>query len=309
VLTLPGLDAQEDMLALKEDLAESSPAPPPDERKPVVLNLAGPHDTDAQRRKAAGENVTDPTQSFWADVADSFRLPLRARGLSIMAIVGIYLLIEMWVGKLGLLGAILNRGIVLLGWLLWAWVCGFYWNIVADTCRGEDDLPAPFADSSSPYDMLLAPVQYLATYLWAFLPMIVVGAWGYWKTGHVNVTAVLILWGLGVFLWPMTVLTICLHGASLSVLRYDLQFRTILSAFPTYLATCLVVLVVKWIEFAAVLNFLLPDFVQTYFWWIGLPSIVILLLSIVYFYLNMAAMRMVGLFYRHGKEHFPWAAE
>jgi hypothetical protein len=151
---------------------------------------------------------------------------------------------------------------------------------------------------------------YFGTYLWVFLPMIVAATWGYWRTGQVNVPAVLILWGLGVFLWPMTVLTIALHGANLSVLRYDLQLRAILAAFPKYLATCLVILGVKWFEFAVALNILFPGYFEAYFWRLGgIPLILKPVLGVGYIYLNMVALRMVGLFYRHGKEHFPWAAE
>jgi len=78
----------------------------------------------------------------------------------------------------------------------------------------------------------------------------------------------------------------------------------------SHIINCEGLLVVKWVEFAIVLNFLFPEFFQERLWWLGMiPSIAKWVLGVGYIYLNMVAMRMVGLFYRHGKEHFPWAAE
>lgn len=117
------------------------------------------------------------------------------------------------------------------------------------------------------------------------------------------------LFALGVFIWPMTILTIALHGFTMNALRYDLQLISIGRAFAPYLAIFGMLILTLGLGSGFVLEALnlLPasqtiQAVRSSF--VGSVAIMS-----VQTYMMLVSMRIIGLFYRHYKSRFAWQAE
>ena len=324
-LLQPGEDglpafADEDELPLAE------PAPPPSAPDgPLVLELSPLSFDVARLEREKNDIFTDPTRSFWADAWLSFAIPFRARGLWILLIVlGWQILLYLMTvgGVRWLSGLVLN---LVLNGLFTCWLYGMFLSMVAETCRGQDEMPSSFAepDMSTMADIIRPIFLFLGSVAWVWLPLSIYAVVYYWRGKVLGGTADLGimagLWGLGVFIWPMTLLTISLHDLSFSPLRYDRQLLTIGRAFTQYLAIWPLLLLTLgshlliWgITMQPWANAIIPR-LQMPYPMIGKVQIVTTGLAILGWplqtYLMLVSMRIIGLFYRHNKRHFAWLAE
>lgn len=251
------------------------------------------------------------SRGFWPDLGHSFIYVARGRGPFI------FIMMVLMVVARSILGIIPvpifpAAGRLLLTGLLFA----YYFEIVGETCRGEDELPSFGGGSGFLDDVVFPFFKYVATYAWVLLPAI---AW--WISliyrGRVEMLVIpteavdiWILGGLvllGVFLWPMTALSVAINGFTLDVVRYDLQLITIARAPLGYLAIWLLLVAANAIMVASALALQLAAAVLG--GGLALAMGAILLTAIAAAYATVVSMRAIGLFYRHYKDRFAWAAE
>lgn len=317
---LPRL-ADEDELPLAE--TASAPSAP---GGPIVLELS-PLSVDVARlARAKDDIVTDPTRSFWADAWLSFAIPFRARGRWILLIVLVWQLLLQLRNLSPVLWLPITAISIILSGLLTCWLYGLFLGTVAETCRGQDDLPSAIAEQpmSSVADIIRPIFLFIASVAWVWLPLSIYAIVYFWHGKVLGGTADLGLlaglWALGVFLWPMTLLTIALHDLSFSPLRYDRQLLTIGQAFTQYLAIWPLLLLTLGMHLAILAILLPPGLISRVMLTATLPGPVqavtaglMIVLNILGWplqtYLMLVSMRIIGLFYRHNKRHFAWVAE
>lgn len=114
---------------------------------------------------------------------------------------------------------------------------------------------------------------------------------------------------LGVFFWPSTILTIAV-GDSLGAIRPVLIVRTVVGAFLPYLAIWAMLLAAISLFVAPIAGItagLLDNTRLAGLLGGGWTTYVIA--SVLAGYLMIVIMRIIGLYYRHFKSDFAWAAE
>ena len=108
------------------------------------------------------------------------------------------------------------------------------------------------------------------------------------------------------FLWPVIMLMVALGGGVMA-LRIDLALRTIISAPFSYIAIWLLLIVAIAAQSIALIAGMgyLPDSVVDL---IESPIIGDFFTSIFSVYLAISVMKIIGLYYRHFSDRFPWDA-
>jgi len=308
VQTIPSAD-EENLSGIFPDPSGSTmqhPAPPaasmPPPLKPPTNN---PSATTTGRHHYEGIS-TAPQRGFWLDAALSFTIHFRGAGPFLFGFVVLMLIINGilgYAGGFGLAGRIIVSG----------WICSYLLSIVQETCSGSDELPV-FSLTEGMWEEVIRPLLlFIGGSVLVFAPLLV-----WWLLllsvgsvlgglGDLLISVVLLAGGL--FLWPMTLLTLAIHGFSMNVLRYDKQLVTIFRAFPAYLAIGLMLAVVAG---GTVGSFTATSTIATS---LGIKDFATSLLFLIFgtsvflSYFSLAAMRIIGLFYRHYKRHFVWIAE
>lgn len=124
--------------------------------------------------------------------------------------------------------------------------CAYMFSIVVETAGGDDELPE-FPGVLSFWEDILHPLLlWIASFIYAFLPMIVMAVYyeinglnsGTPTFGPQEKAIVFGLSLLGLFFWPMILLGLSL-GESLSSVRPDFVLRSIANTFLPYLICCL----------------------------------------------------------------------
>ncbi|MCG3130800.1 MAG: hypothetical protein FLDDKLPJ_01573 [Phycisphaerae bacterium] len=206
------------------------------------------------------------------------------------------------------------------------WYCAFLFNTIGAAANGEDDLPKlgqAFEDlwegAALPlfryfvcWVLSVAPVALCVAYIASRVSQaqamdladVAMGAIVYddWSpfvsTLDARTAALASSILLGLFLWPMMLLVAGLGGL-FALVRVDLIAITIARTFPAYLAT------VVMIYGAFFLSALGGSFLA------GRPGTSMLALGavmlMVSIYLDVVAMRAIGLYYHHLKDRFAWS--
>lgn len=219
-------------------------------------------------------------------------------------------------GLLFIIGFILVNG----------WYCAFLFNTIGATANGEEDLPKlgqAFEDlwegAALPlfryfvcWVLSVAPAALCLLYIASRVSQaqaedlidVAMGAIVYddWSpfvsTLDARMAAVASSILLGLFLWPMMLLVAGLGGV-FALVRVDLIAITIARTFPAYLAT------VVMIYGAFFLSALGGSFLA------GRPGASMLavgaVMLMVSIYLDVVAMRAIGLYYYHLKDRFAWS--
>ncbi|MDY6913738.1 MAG: hypothetical protein SVT52_04695 [Planctomycetota bacterium] len=278
--------------------------PPP--VHPPAAPEAAPPETIPKQVPAVATDSTAPKRGFWPDTILSFTICFRGAGAFIFGFVVIMHIMQSVLGFAGGLGFI--GQLIITGWL-----CSLYLNIILETCAGQDDLP-DFGMTDGPWEDIIRPLLlFLGGSLVVLLPMLVwmVTCLSCGGIGGAGADAVVrrVLLVLGLFMWPMTILTIAIHGFSTRAIRHDVQLRTIAKAFPQYLMLWLLLIVVAaggWASINATTVIAKK---------LGVHSIAATILvlgvgtAIFQGYFAIVTMRIIGLYYRHYKQHFAWEAE
>jgi len=226
--------------------------------------------------------------------------------LIVGAIAALQVLVDFlaW-GFMGLMVLFIIRG----------WISSFLFNVLLSAANGEKDLP-DLALTGGWWDDICAPFfKFLGCGLLVMAPVTVYGIWSFNAAvsaagGSFAVAAgapvtwpdplFYVLLGLGVFLWPITVLIMALGGVA-CFLRPDLIVRTILKSFIPYVVACAMT------GLAVGLTFFLTFMLAGLTWLRVSPMFAEVILWIGSTYCWIVAMRCIGLYYHHFKSRFAWS--
>lgn len=264
--------------------------------------------TDSQSSER--DVISQPVRGFWPDAALSFLTPFQGRGRFVLVILLILYTVNAILGFASIFG-LAGRACIT------GWIVAYYFSVVAEVCRGADDLP-PFIVESGLWDGIVRPMLLWAgSMIVAFLPLAI---WlAVWGTVNETTSGLSEMAGLapaigfaalGIFLCPMVVLTVAINGFTWEALRYDRHIAAIGRTPLAYLGIWLFLLLVVGGRVIIVLTSrLLPGI-----WARGMSDFAFHLvaetgLMLANGYLALVGMRIIGLFYRHHKHHFLWLAE
>lgn len=261
----------------KPDIELVKPAPEP--------RLPGGRDENQDWIQAA-------RQPFWKDLLDSFVLCFdvgNVVSLLIIAFLHFWLVLLGFAGFLGMIGTV----------LIYGYLCAFYQSIIVETASGEDKLPTAMVNNVLD-DLLVPLLRFIATWLVALLPAIVVNLavriWGLSVPPELGPALII----LGCVFWPVIILAVSI-GGGFNGLWPHVIVSTALSAPLAYVAICATLVV-------AVGLMWLPELVPAT--WLPASFLTLRTLNgVLTAYASIVAMRAIGLYYRHYKYKFPWAAE
>ncbi len=256
------------------------------------------------------EYLGNPMRGFWPDWLANFIVPFRANGRAILVLL-VFMQMLGWAASefVPLLGVLAQMAIT-------GWIFAYYFRVIVETCRGEDHLPYLEIDQGFWEGIIRPMLLIVGGTVFLLLPWIawsnVVAETGGLPEAFWNEAITWALLGLAVFLWPMVMLVMAIHGFSFEPFRLDRQLRSIFRA--------------SWGQYLVVVGFI-SAFILGYGafseWMtalrgsggLGDPPSLWLRGGLaaanygieVYFFLLI--LRMIGLFYRYNKEHFVWQAE
>ncbi len=208
---------------------------------------------------------------------------------------------------------LLGRGICCMNFIsfvvVWGWLLGFYMNIIYETAYEIDKLPQIYLGTSLTF--LWYIVKPLFIFVWTLmvveLPFVIalgllqgrgLTTDNMWQIGHGPSAAgglLLALFVLGLFLFPMAILTVAV-GKDITRLRPDYLFRPIFKAPGPYLAVVLLLVA------AGILEMQTRPFTG-----VNLAvDAATLVLDMATQVIAILAMRAIGLFYRHYSCYFAW---
>ncbi len=320
----PPLPPEDDVYSVLEQAAAQShqaaaAGPSALEAAVAVGDEGGPRRTPrsvAEMPAARGAAGTLP--GFLADAAWAFLFITKPSNLVIALLVWFLIVFKSLVGLAGCLGVI--GSLIILGWYF-----AFLLNVAITAAAGEDDLPSLSMTEGIVDDIIIPIVKYVGTTLVLLVPAIVYIALNAGDTVNLlqamamqGVTALtddpaaaaplIALLLLALFLWPISILAVSLQGLG-AVVRVDLAFITIARTFVPYVLTCALVGVATYGQSW------LPEqlFGRINFAGGNTPWGQLILTFVVsaglVVYLDIVAMRVVGLYYRHYKSRFAWTWE
>jgi len=267
-----------------------------------------PHE-EARLHDAERSGVIAPEVPFWEDLLKSFLFPLDASNLVTYLILGIAPFVCWWI-------PIAGPFLVLVVHL---YLAAFCMEVIRETAAGEDRLPETVWMSSA-IDLLSPMFQFLGATALAMLPAAIyvlatiepgstleLIVWHFVRAPQMP--AVQILAAVGLLFWPIIVLAVAI-GGSFSGLWPHVVARTALCAPAPYLAMCgtLLIAAVVWVlPSTSLFDNLYIKAAQL----LGRrgPLVIQLPQDLISLYGMIVAMRTIGLYYRHFKHKFPWAAE
>lgn len=227
----------------------------------------------------------------------------------ILITIGEVLLLP-FAGCLGLVGFLCIIG----------WYYAFLFGTISNAANGEDDLPSVTLTDGILDGILLPLLKYVFAAIVAFAPSLIyllflsdVLRWDTWTGGQVAIgkvmadeaSAFLILEYAGHFAWPMVVLCVALGGPA-AIGRPDLIVVSIVKTFPAYILTVLLSgthLLVAYLLDDVVLNKIANGGTTGS---LGFHAVFLLVTICVSTYLDIFAMRCIGLYYFYNKHRFAW---
>jgi hypothetical protein len=295
-------------------------APKPSERPDDIL--APPVERPSGRHiRAIGAPIDDPhgwvaapEKPFWHDVVDSFVFFMDADNVLTFMLIsfvhaaaigvataGFFIRVPVTLGFIWVLG-------LMLGIVVWGYLSAFYLAVVRESASGEDVLPSLwFSDLIT--ELFGAMILFIMSWLLVLLPAIAVGAWAATAQTPVSYMLTGLAAAAGIFLWPAVILGAAI-GGGLGGLWPHTVIRTVTSAPHAYLAIYAVILVaagITWLPHTATYAKAMEQLSSRP--GLNVSALVLMVNSVLSAYATIVAMRTIGLFYRHYKERFPWAAE
>lgn len=265
--------------------------------------------------------ATGRARRYFGDVLWSFMLLSNPHNLAV--VVGVW--IALVLARFATFGCFYAFIGVL---LVYGWYAAFKLNIISSAANGEEDLPQLGESFSDFWEGLILPLlKYFIAFVMAALPFLLyvgyvlirpetsgdlsmmdflLGAVEYgdyaalWNKLDRTMIPGLIAALLGIFMWPMFLLVVTLGGIA-ALVRIDLMIRTIVRTFPAYLCTVILVCGIYGVEATASALFNLKA---------GGPSgwlLAGIAMQAIGIYLEIVAMRVIGLYYLHFKDRFAWS--
>lgn len=266
-------------------------------RKPMVKaeKYKGDEDGPATRKKE--NNYTQDlvqTLLFMLDPANLFTYVL------ICGLLFAKDIILPFAAVLGLIGRLIILG----------WYSNYRFSVIYESATGRKELP-----ELSPEDGFFFPMlQWIATWFMVHLPAMIFLAYAVNFEGFLlmkifmvgvdhkelselltggQIAILISLYSAGVFFWPILALCVAVGGFE-TVFRIDLMLLTIFKSFSAYFFTAGAMFITAFVSF-------FTAYVA------GEHGILIVILMIpVLLYLEIVALRMIGLYYHHFKKQFAW---
>ncbi len=202
------------------------------------------------------------------------------------------------------------RGVLLLIFavFVYGYVCAYYMSCVTHAAGGAPGLPPLTVESDWLEGMVIPMLQWWGSFLFVGAPAITAAVVLSFTavSPAAAVTAVLLLAATGLLFWPMCILVVALGGLSM-LPRFDLAVVAVSRSPGPYLLVCVLVLVSVaplWAARAylaglapvAIADMLTPGALALRGAVIGLQT-----------YCMLACTRLVGVYYQHFKNDFPWS--
>jgi hypothetical protein len=262
---------------------------------------------------------TRPRAGFWSDVAWTLAFFVSPHSLVLFFVVWVLLILTafLYLPGLFLMGAVLSLVSLVIGMYVTAW----YMSIIVSAAAGEEDLPNFTATGDFLDDVLVPCLQYAGTALGLLLPAILYfifltqtsASAGALLSSGLDLFTMLTTAGpaeaplialvlLAVFLWPIAIMCVSMGGLS-SLLRIDLIILAVLRTFPAYFLIFVMVSVARFLP-----GFIVSAAAGPATGTGGIKSNLVLtiLAKGVELYFSIVTMRLIGLYYLHFKERFPW---
>lgn len=262
-----------------------------------------PHE-QTKLHDADRSGVIAPELPFWQDLLQSFTFFLDPSSLVTYLILAICPFVLSWIPVGGIaLGIIANL-----------YIAAFYMAIVRETASGEDRLPE-VVWMSGPFDLVMPLVHFLGVSVLSMLPptIYVLASFdgGDFRAFFHHVVQapsdprVQGLTALGLLFWPVMILAVAI-GGSLRGLWPHRMVWTVLCAPAPYLAVCAVLIIAVMIRYVPHLSVVQAEVAR-----LGKRGVPLYFFArdLIGMYGMIVAMRTIGLYYRHYKHKFPWAAE
>jgi hypothetical protein len=191
----------------------------------------------------------------------------------------------------------------------WGWLLGFYLNIIHDTAFNIDELPEIYLNDSIIFiwSIIRPLLIFILTMFCVQLPYVIAsGILKYhgivyddiWISQFGWITLLQILFILGLFFFPVAILTIAV-GEDPTLLRPDYLVRPIFKSFAPYMVVVCLLVIATFFDSQTVY----VDQLQG----AGRPVIAgHLAANLGSQAITIVAMRTIGLFMRHYSCYFPW---
>jgi predicted Zn finger-like uncharacterized protein len=287
------------------------------------VDRSAAEDAEYYVRTGREEDLRPGTRSFWGDVVWSFLFITQPNNIIMFGFIWIIFLIREVVGIIGLVGCLR----VVIDLILTGWIYAYYLNCIKEMASGEDDLPKLTLTDGWLDDIIIPFFQYIGTWAVLMLPAVIyviavgvaakgglllalltLNGTGFTAIAGAVLVPLLILVGLGLFLWPIVILAVALGGLT-TVYRVDLILATVFRTLLPYLATFLLVVAASVAQ--VVVNVAIASGgASNTTTLLSANKVVLMLLGLgATAYFNLATMRIVGLYYRHFKHRFAWTWE
>jgi hypothetical protein len=310
-------DADSDDLFLMEDIgsalerSESSSTPAEDTFNIAPLAVTSDEfvaDPLRQGHRAAFVEESGGARNYFGDLGKTFFFATSLGNLVSFCFLWGFLslgqIVLPWGGVLGILGS----------WIILGWYAAFRFNLISNSAAGEEDLPSITMDDGMWADIIAPLLKWVGSWLIVTLPAFFYGffvggsnvlatagnsgglAGGAGLSGS-DLAVFMSLLGLGLFCWPMVILCVCLGGFG-SLIHVNLIGTTIIRTFPVYLLTLVIVFG------SAAVSALFADGSSSVF----SGNLVGIVIGIgVALYVEIVALRAIGLYYHHYKDRFTWS--
>jgi hypothetical protein len=215
-------------------------------------------------------------------------------------------------------------------WVPWLIIAGWYscflLRTVAQAADDDSELPGIGVEDGWWDGILIPCFQMASAYVVAAAPAVIylvillrrisaalaenpgaVLAGGTPDPGSQSVWALVLLFALGMFIWPMLVLVVALGGGVMAMFRLDLILTTIRRALPAYLLTVVAVYVGLAMQFAVIgqVTSMAAERAAEKSDWTMMSLLPLVFVGITLFF-DIATMRAIGYFYCHFKHKFAW---
>ena len=256
-----------------------------------------------------------PRTGFWADVGWTLLFFISPHNMAMFVVVWIMLLVQELVLFIPLVGLIVALIIMM-------YVLAWYVSIIPEAASGEDDLPK-FSASGGFFDDVLTPcLQYVGTYAVLLLPACLYFIFVARTAGSattllaagldvftiINTTGsadapLIALVALAIFFWPVAIMCVSMGGLS-SLRRIDLIVVAVVRTFPAYVVIFIMVGLADFLP-----GFILDAASGAAPTGGGIATgglAFTVLTEGLRLYFSIVTMQLIGLYYRHFKQRFPW---
>lgn len=244
--------------------------------------------------------VIETGSGFWRDAGKSFNL--------FCSLESAFAFLFIWLVNLAVFCISLVPLLGLVAILIYGYVCSYYMRSVTHAACGEEGLPTIGVGGSWIDDMLIPMLQWWGCQLVVLGPAIMAAIVLniYAVPSEVSIVVCGVLGAMGMFFWPIFILTVALAGFSM-LIRFDKCISAVFRSPGPYVIICiLVVVAIAPIWGARIYFHIYGAEPVAEFLGVGAFSLRILLLGLEA-YCMLVCARLVGLYYHHFKEDFPWA--